>query len=380
MSKVRTLAVLVILVASFSTSIGSEPSTGGFIAGVVVDRATGAPLEGVHDVILQLFQTFTGNSPITADSSPAQFTDGVFSASRPPVPDYGDPELYLQVTVADSGAFNPWLLVTPFTDRETNTPVEVLEFVRSAPNRPIRIRARILIPDLTSVDVLPAYGDIHGNVLALGQHVSGVVTQDGSFTVEVDAVPDFITAMPIQRALGLQLTAKIGSQIIAVARVGAPLTLLSPTHCLELLALTPSGTTVEGSYRTAFGCPAPATPADADGDGIADAQDNCPAVANADQADSDGDGVGDVCDTTPVDLSAVAARLASAEARIAVLESASAGLQSRNGALAARQAELETLVREWSAQFSGHTHTYLTGEGAGHNNVTVRTGPPVSPR
>ena len=40
-------------------------------------------------------------------------------------------------------------------------------------------------------------------------------------------------------------------------------------------------------------------PTDTDGDGIADAQDNCPAVANADQADADGDRVGDVCDNCP---------------------------------------------------------------------------------
>jgi hypothetical protein len=35
---------------------------------------------------------------------------------------------------------------------------------------------------------------------------------------------------------------------------------------------------------------------DTDGDGIADATDNCPLVANADQADTDGDGKGDACD------------------------------------------------------------------------------------
>lgn len=36
---------------------------------------------------------------------------------------------------------------------------------------------------------------------------------------------------------------------------------------------------------------------DTDGDGVADASDNCPSVSNADQADADGDGVGNACDT-----------------------------------------------------------------------------------
>jgi hypothetical protein len=38
---------------------------------------------------------------------------------------------------------------------------------------------------------------------------------------------------------------------------------------------------------------------DTDGDGVCNANDNCPDVANADQADSDGDGVGDACDAPP---------------------------------------------------------------------------------
>ena len=38
---------------------------------------------------------------------------------------------------------------------------------------------------------------------------------------------------------------------------------------------------------------------DTDGDGIADAQDNCPNIANQDQADGDGDTAGDACDAEP---------------------------------------------------------------------------------
>jgi hypothetical protein len=40
-------------------------------------------------------------------------------------------------------------------------------------------------------------------------------------------------------------------------------------------------------------------PPDADGDGVADASDNCPSVANPGQVDTDGDGTGDACDSTP---------------------------------------------------------------------------------
>lgn len=40
---------------------------------------------------------------------------------------------------------------------------------------------------------------------------------------------------------------------------------------------------------------------DADGDGIPDPCDNCPALADSDSTDSDGDGVGDPCDLCPLD-------------------------------------------------------------------------------
>ena len=47
---------------------------------------------------------------------------------------------------------------------------------------------------------------------------------------------------------------------------------------------------------------APPLGPDRDGDGIADSDDNCLEVANADQADADGDHAGDVCDPRPLRL------------------------------------------------------------------------------
>ena len=45
----------------------------------------------------------------------------------------------------------------------------------------------------------------------------------------------------------------------------------------------------------------PQGPADADSDGVADADDNCPRVENSSQVDGDDDGVGDACDCDPAD-------------------------------------------------------------------------------
>ena len=49
----------------------------------------------------------------------------------------------------------------------------------------------------------------------------------------------------------------------------------------------------------------PTLPTDTDGDGVPDASDNCPAVANANQRNHDGDAKGDACDGCPHLASAI---------------------------------------------------------------------------
>ena len=102
---------------------------------------------------------------------------------------------------------------------------------------------------------------------------------------------------------------------------------------------------------------------DSDGDGVLDASDNCPLVANPNQSDGDGDGIGDACD--PLDGRPPQQQLADLEAAVRALgldrgiansllvkiQGASRDLST--GQTTAACSKLEAFVNEVQAQ-SGH--------------------------
>jgi PKD domain/Thrombospondin type 3 repeat len=87
------------------------------------------------------------------------------------------------------------------------------------------------------------------------------------------------------------------SSAIAVHAVGSGTANVTVTFTS---VTTSSGATSAVDYNLApasFAVNVTAPVTDTDGDGIPDATDNCPAVANADQTDADGDGLGNACDS-----------------------------------------------------------------------------------
>ena len=111
-------------------------------------------------------------------------------------------------------------------------------------------------------------------------------------TVDVSAVScsDFV---------GATLDVRIGSvPAPAVPTIGTVYLLKTGGGTYVKLSLTGIDATNPNGLFFAYevmGCGGPVT-TDADGDGVADAVDNCPTVANADQSDFDADGLGDACD------------------------------------------------------------------------------------
>ena len=119
--------------------------------------------------------------------------------------------------------------------------------------------------------------------------VTGIAWQSGSLAISGSG---FLQHFADER-MAVVLDARFG---------GVPVLLTSsrrqPSTPQEIrLRLTSAKGARNAFAVTLVAVPEPSGAPDADGDGIADAADNCPTAANADQLDSDGDAVGDACDS-----------------------------------------------------------------------------------
>lgn len=116
------------------------------------------------------------------------------------------------------------------------------------------------------------------------------------------------------RGIGeLHLTAVGASELNAEGETSGDITIegTSPESGIEAVGASTAsveaqsctiapGTLTKGNSEIAVSCMSENIPeGDTDGDGVPDAEDNCPEVANPDQTDTDEDGIGDACDDTP---------------------------------------------------------------------------------
>lgn len=100
--------------------------------------------------------------------------------------------------------------------------------------------------------------------------------------------------------------ASIGANVLAPDIVGFAFPGMIDEVMFYDRALT--DTEVHGSFIAGAAGHCRTPPPDADGDGVCDADDSCPALANADQSDRDGDAIGDACDPFPDDPNNAAAQ------------------------------------------------------------------------
>jgi hypothetical protein len=129
--------------------------------------------------------------------------------------------------------------------------------------------------------------------------VAGVTLRDRVNTVSVPfqfaaGAPSTLTDEPMQLLLETRIAAPCRAATIRLIYDGKG----RPSRVAVASCTAPVGSPDQNGNGLADVCEAPFAPdGDADGDGVVNAEDNCPFAANPDQADSDANGVGDACDS-----------------------------------------------------------------------------------
>jgi hypothetical protein len=123
-----------------------------------------------------------------------------------------------------------------------------------------------------------------------GQGANGCDAADGSAATLTVSAPSAVVVSPASRTFNACGAAAMQSFSFSTAADATP----------GQYNIAVNVTDSQGNYSTGgagFHFVVSSAAADGDNDGVVDADDNCPTVANADQADADSDGVGDACDS-----------------------------------------------------------------------------------
>jgi streptogramin lyase len=207
-----------------------------------------------------------------------------------------------QIVVADDDGMPPALLADPRgLALDVNGTALVANGGRSdlTPAIPTAIvRVNPISGTTTTVTNDPQFGKLVG--VAVDSNGDYLIADEGK-----DTVWRFRASTPANTIL---YPVSVGNDIVSLRGIAVDVNrsvVVSNQGPKEILRLDPvSGAQSEVAPLLAFTsiqglaldqAPSPA-PLDSDNDGVLEAVDNCPELANADQADFDSDGVGDVCD------------------------------------------------------------------------------------